>query len=347
MPYNLEKVTSPSKPIYAQTLAFYRHCELVRNFTDATMRQKTKAINYFIDFTKVERMEDITNEMIDDWIAYQKSRNNKGVTINGRLAQLRVMIKWQRDSDIVMPGVKISKIIKQKEEPVTKVFYVREQIDKALSFADLREELMIRLFFDCGLRIGEMIKLRLSDINGRKMKIIGKGRKQRFVIMSEETFDCLQKWIKTENITDYLWSSSDYRRPYITDDTARKWLRKPFYAAGLYDFHPHALRHSYATELKKMGVDNRKIQAGLGHSNELTTERYLHDLAGFDIEELYENRYRMVEKEHEAMNLKQACNNDPETALLVELIKQCKKNGTDIKFGPIIEMLNLRVDSAR
>lgn len=339
MSYNLEKVTNETKPIYSQMLEYYKYAEFTRNFTPKTMEQKTKAINYFIEFTGINELREITNDMIDKWIGYQKSRGNTGVTINGRLAQLRAMLKWQKDCDISMPRVKVSKIVDQKEEPSKKVFYERNQIERVLSFAGIREQVMIRLFFDCGLRIGEMIKLRLMDMNGRKIRIVGKGRKQRFVIMSEDTRECLDKWIEVGKITDYLWPSWTKKRHYITDETARRWLRKPFYAAGLYDFYPHALRHSYATEFKMMGMSNRQIQVGLGHSDERTTERYLHDLAGFDVEDLYQTRYDKVERKKEDMNLKAICDGDPSSALILALIKEARKRGENIDTSQIIKWL--------
>ena len=341
MAYRLEEVVSPRWPIYQQLNDYYRYCEFTRNFTEKTMELKTKDLNYFVEFSGLKTLENVSNDIIDEWVVHQKSRGNCGKTINGRLSQLRTMLTWQRDSNLEMPNLKLSLIVKQKEEPSRAVFYTRAQIETALKFAGLREEVMIRLTFDCGLRISELIKIRLCDISEREISIIGKGRKQRFVVMSEETRERLDDWIEFGKIDDYLWPSWTRDHEHVSGETARTWMRKAFCAAKLTNFYPHALRHSFATELEKLGLSTREIQAGLGHTSARTTEIYLHGLNGSDIKEIYNRRYSIVEQGRRQENLRLACDDDPESALIVALIKQCRKRGSDVDFDAIIKSLKL------
>lgn len=339
MDYKLEKVTKPEYPIYNQLCEYYTYCEKTRNFTRATMVLKMKDLNYFVKYANITSLEYVSNEIIDRWVNYQKSRGNTGRTINGRLSQLRVMLCWQRDSNLSMPNLKISKIVKQKEEPARSVFYTREQIEKAIGFADLREEVMIRLTFDCGLRVSELAKLRLSDISDRKIRIVGKGRKVRHAVMSIYTKEKLDQWIEREQIKDCLWPHYKlYHRP-LCSGAVRDIMEAPFFAAGLYNFHPHALRHSFATELKNMGMNNREIQVGLGHSSERTTEQYLHDLMGYDIEKLYDERYSRVNGDQENSRIRQVCDDDVESMFVLSLAKKLKKGGASIDLQQIVEIL--------
>lgn len=285
MPYGLEKVTDPEYPVYQQVLEFYNFSRQVRGFTRSTINSKTNSVNDFIRFSGIKRVEDITNQQIFDWIDWHKSKGNTGRTINNYVYQLKTMLKWQKDENILMPGLKLSRIAMQKEEPARKQYYTRQQIRMALIFADQRTKLMIMLSFDCGLRIEEMVSLRLSSIHGRKLKIIGKGRKLRWVIMSKKTKRLLKHWIKKNKVQDYLWAGRN-GKGHVCQEDARKAMERAFKAAGFSNFRPHDLRHSFATELKMLGLSTRKIQLALGHSTEAITEHYLSDLDGITIEDI-------------------------------------------------------------
>ena len=210
------------------------------------------------------------------------------------LYQLRTMLKWQKDENIQIPGLKLSRISVQKEEPARKKWFTRKQIQMALLYADPRTHLMISVSYDCGLRIQEMVSMKKSDIHGRKIRIIGKGRKLRWVMMSRKTKRSLKRWMRRENITDYIWRGRS-GNGHITQEDARKAMEQVFAEAGFDDFRPHDLRHSFATELKLLGLSTRKIQLALGHSTEAITERYLSDLDGVTIEDIHrEVRFSLV-----------------------------------------------------
>ena len=277
----------PNKSISAQLEEYYDWCENVKGMLPATMVAKKNAINYFVEFSEIEKLEDITNKQINGWMAEQTARGVQGRSINCRLAQLVVMLKWQRDEGVIMPDLKLNKIVKRKERPPRKVWFDREQINSALACADRREWLLIKLSFDCGLRISELQHIRLEDISDTKIEIIGKGMKKRFVFMSEDARQRLDDWIMRERIDDYLWPSKSNPKKPLSDSELREMMRKPFEAVGLNNFYPHSLRHSFATDLQKHGAKTGEIKIALGHSNEVTTERYMHELDGSDAEEIW------------------------------------------------------------
>lgn len=283
--YGLEKVTSPDCPIYQQLFEFYNYCEQVLAYTKDTMLDKTHAVNNFVKHSRIERLEDVTNQQIYDWVQYHRECGNTARTVNNYLHQLKAMLKWQKEENIEMPNLKLSRISFQKEAPARKNWFTRKQIKRALLYADSREWLFISLSFDCGLRIEELMNLKLSDINGRKVKIIGKGNRLRWGMMSRKTKRHLKKWIKKENITDYLWRGRN-GEGHLSQDKARLLMEAVFKKAGFDNMVPHDLRHSFATELKLLGLPTRKIQLALGHTSEAITERYLSDLDGITIENI-------------------------------------------------------------
>lgn len=283
--YGLEKVTSPKYPIYQQMLTFYEFTEQVLARTRTTMSDKTHAVNDFIRFSRLSKLEDITNQQIYDWVKWHRERGNTERTINTYIYQLKAMLKWQKDENVEMPNLKLSRIACQKEAPARKNWFTRRQIKFALLYAEPREWLFIALSFDCGLRIEELMNLRLADIHGRKIKIIGKGRKLRWVMMSRKTRRRLKKWIKKEKITDYLWRGRN-GVGHLSQEKARPLMQEVFAKAGFDNMVPHDLRHSFATELKLLGLPTRKIQLALGHTSEAITEHYLSDLDGVTIEDI-------------------------------------------------------------
>lgn len=288
MTYGLEKVTSPNYPIYQQLLTFYEYCEQVLAYTAKTMASKAQSVNDFVRFSNIRKLEDITNQQIYDWVKWHKERGNTARSINNYLHQLKSMLKWQKEENIEMPNLKLSRIAFQKEKPARKNWFTRGQIKLALLYADPREWLFISLSFDCGLRINELMNLKLSDLHGRKIKIIGKGKILRWGMMSRKTKRRLKRWIKKENITDYLWRGR-YGIGHLGQEKARLLMQAVFKKAGFDNMVPHDLRHSFATELKLLGLPTRKIQLALGHSSEAITEQYLSDLAGVTIESIHKD----------------------------------------------------------
>lgn len=294
MPYRIEGYLGDIKnqPIYQQLIEYYDYCKFTCNFTTETMKGKISSINHFVRYSNIEDIKRLTNREIFDWMAQQSQAGNKPRTINNRLKHLKAMIKYFREmDDYHIPGVILEKIKKQIEESPSRRAFSREVIYEALHYADRETWLMIKICFDCGLRIHELQQIRMQDINGDQLTIHGKGRKIRHAILSSEVITRLNDYIKHNGITDYLWPSKSSHRVPKSAETIRRKMREIFRSAGVEHFCPHELRHSYATDLKKLNVSTRSIQYGLGHTSEKITEMYLHDLDDSVLRALYEIKY--------------------------------------------------------
>lgn len=292
MNYNIEKyVECTNKPIIKQVVKYYDYCQYTRHFTKNTMRGKVGSINHFLRFTGITDLKSISNDMIYEWMGDQTAQGNKPRTVNNRLKHLVAMLKYYRDFGMRMPKLSISELVKQHEEPPKRRAFTRDVVYEALKYADRDTWLMIKISFDCGLRINELRNIKLQDINGNQVEIIGKGRKRRYIILSNEVVVRLNDWIRRKELHNWLWPSKTKPNTPMTTETIRAKMRTAFECAGIYGFCPHELRHSYATGLKRLGASTRSIQMGLGHSSELTTENYLHDLDGSDLQELYALKY--------------------------------------------------------
>lgn len=268
------------KSIDKQIDEYLNYCENVRRMSEQTLHGKRWICREFLKTIKIDSLSELSNKHINEWIAEQTARGCSGRTINSRLVNLVAMLRYFQDMGISFPKLKLRLIIKCKEQPPRRVYYTREQIDQVLRYADHLEWLLIKLCFDCGLRISELRNLRLMNLNGRMVTFIGKGSKARESYMSKEAKNRLDDWIQRNRISDFIWVRTPGKNEPMSVEDIRYLMRKPFYQAGFKNFYPHALRHSFATDIQKHGASLMETKEMLGHARIETTERYVHGLEG-------------------------------------------------------------------
>lgn len=268
------------KQIDKQIDEYLNYCENVRRMSEQTLHGKRWICREFLKTIKIDSLSELSNKHINEWIAEQTARGCSGRTINSRLVNLVAMLRYFQDMGISFPKLKLRLIVKCKEQPPRRVYYTREQIEQVLRYADHLEWLLIKLCFDCGLRISELRNLRLMNLNGRMVTFIGKGSKARESYMSKEAKNRLDDWIQRNRISDFIWVRTPGKNEPMSVEDIRYLMRKPFYQAGFKNFYPHALRHSFATDIQKHGASLMETKEMLGHARIETTERYVHGLEG-------------------------------------------------------------------
>ena len=149
---------------------------------------------------------------------------------------------------------------------------------------DYRNKAMLELMYACGLRVSEIIALKLTDVDltNNIVKVFGKGNKERIIPIGEYATTALNVYINhyrnillKNKINDYLFVNNQGNK--ISRVGFFKMLKKLALKEGIKrDFSPHTLRHSFATHLLDSGADLRSIQELLGHSSISTTQIYTH-----------------------------------------------------------------------
>ena len=268
------------KSIDKQIDEYLNYCENVRRMSEQTLHSKRWICREFLKTIKIDSLSELSNKHVNEWIEEQTARGCSGRTINSRLVNLVAMLRYFQDMGASFPKLKLRLIIKCKEQPPRRVYYTREQIEQVLRYADHLEWLLIKLCFDCGLRISELRNLRLINLNGRMVTFIGKGSKARESYMSEEARSRLDDWIQRNRISDFIWVRTTGKNEPMSVEDIRYLMKKPFYQAGFKNFYPHALRHSFATDIQKHGASLMETKEMLGHARIETTERYVHSLEG-------------------------------------------------------------------
>lgn len=144
---------------------------------------------------------------------------------------------------------------------------------------NIKHKTMLITAYSAGLRVGELLSLRCSDIDSEAMAIrvrSGKGMKERYTLLSEYNLSALRQYYKLYRPTEFLFENPNTRKP-LTTRTIQSVFKTAKDTLGFpHDATIHSLRHSFATHLIKSGVDISTVQKLLGHADIRTTSIYLH-----------------------------------------------------------------------
>ena len=175
-----------------------------------------------------------------------------------------------------------------------------------------RNRAIIEVLFSCGLRVSELINLKLSNlyIEEQYIRVMGKGSKERLVPISPRALDELNYWFSDRNVMKIKPGEEDYvflnrRGQHLTRTMILIMIKRYAVEAGIKKtISPHTLRHSFATSLLEGGADLRAIQAMLGHESIGTTEIYTHIDTSTLRQEILEHHPRNIQyNEHQKMDL--------------------------------------------
>jgi integrase/recombinase XerD len=224
------------------------------------------------------------SEDIELFIKYLFQLGFKSTTINRKISSIKtfyIYLKKQKLIDII-PTENI--IVPKQEKNLPKSISEKE-VETLLNSIngsnniELRDKAMIELLYATGVRVSELVNIKLNDIdfNRRVIRVIGKGSKERLVPFGEKAFIALNNYLalRENRITKEIFLSN--RGTGITRISF--WNRVKFYLnrCGLsIEISPHTLRHAFATHILNRGADLRSVQMLLGHSDLSTTQIYTH-----------------------------------------------------------------------
>ena len=167
-----------------------------------------------------------------------------------------------------------------------------------------RNRAIIEVLFSCGLRVSELVNLKLSDlyIDEEYVRVMGKGSKERLVPISKRAINELSFWFDDRCHMQIKPGEEDYvflnrRGAHLTRTMILIMIKRQAVEAGIHKtISPHTLRHSFATALLEGGADLRIIQALLGHENIGTTEIYTHIDTSILRQEILEHHPRNMKR---------------------------------------------------
>lgn len=265
---------------------FLIELEYVKNYSENTIKSYESDLMAFQEHLKNKNILDAQDDDIRNFI--KTFQNKKERTLARYLTTLRMfydtMLKKGHIKKSPMDSIDSPKIGKYLPEVLT-----IEEVEKLLEFTPhdnytFRNRTILELLYSTGLRISELINLKLEniDLESSYIKVMGKGSKERIVPINDFATEYLNKYIHEirpemikKNDNDYLFLNNHGKG--LTRQAVFKMIKKRGEEALIAkEISPHTLRHSFATHLLQNGADIRFIQELLGHSDLSTTEIYTH-----------------------------------------------------------------------
>jgi site-specific recombinase XerD len=225
--------------------------------------------------------ETITREEVKEYLySLLQSKKTSISNINQVISAYKVLMTGVLEKD--WTAIKLSRPRREKKLPVV---FSKEEISRIIERTiNLKHRAIISFAYSTGLRLDEVCKVRLTDIDSSRMQIRvsnGKGNKSRYTILSKQILELLREYWRYYQPKSYLFEGRQKGVP-LSHSSIQELFRHRMTAAGIRkpaSF--HTLRHSFATHLLEQGINLRIIQALLGHNSIRTTTIYTH-LQNFD-----------------------------------------------------------------
>ena len=260
-----------------------------KRFSVHTITSYSNDINQFFLFLSKEykitsELSEVNFQIVRSWIA---SLLEKGVTprsVNRKISTLKTFFKFLIREGVIQESPML-KVVAPKSKKRLPLFVEEDQIESLLNgvefddgFIGERDKLIIELFYVTGIRLSELINIKISDLNfdNNLVKVLGKRNKERLIPLSTRIVKELQFFIEKYKIDNYLFTNLGGTKVYtkLVYRIVNKYIGK---ISSINKKSPHILRHTFATHMLNNGADINAIKELLGHANLSATQVYTHN----------------------------------------------------------------------
>lgn len=268
---------------------FLSYLQFEKRYSTHTVNAYQRDLNDFLQYSEVKdvtEFEDLSPAYIRSWIVHLIESGLKNRSVNRKLATLRSFYKWLVKETIVSSSP-MSKVNGPKSEKHLPQFVQESELDldkmKNLFSEDFdgkRDELMFELFYQTGIRLSELIALKLTDIQTGQIKVLGKRNKERIIPISNNLDHQIQQYLSLrENqfpqcLNILILASGKKLYPAFAYRKINSYLGK---VTTLDKKSPHVLRHTFATHMLNRGTGLETLKDLLGHANLSATQIYTHN----------------------------------------------------------------------
>ena len=250
----------------------------IKNYSEHTCKAYQSDLEQYFSYLNETEKDLFDNE---DFVDYLFGHELAKSTINRKLTSVNNFLSWSSklDHNRNKTFKKSENLKTEKKLPdILTSNYINNLIDNlpTSSPKEVRNKAIIELLYSSGLRVSELVNLKIDDIkNDRSLRVVGKGRKERILPMTDQAYDTISKWLKTSR-AEFLKNNNNkfiflgVRGQQITDREVRRVVKL---ITGTF---PHNIRHTFATHVLDGGADLRVVQELLGHSDPGTTQIYTH-----------------------------------------------------------------------
>ena len=254
---------------FQQTLA-------LKSYSPSTIRTYTNEFVQFLQTIKEKPANEFTTARIKDYMQYcaEKLKLSEN-TLHSKINALKFYYEQVLGREKFFWEIPRPK----KQEILPKVISKERIADLINSIENLKHRTIIMLTYACGLRVSEVVSLKVKHIDGQRKTIFiekAKGKKDRVVSISPNMLIMLREYYKQYQPKYYLFEGQ-FENEHLSERSMQQVIQKAKRKAGIkQDGSMHMLRHSFATHLLDKGIDVVFIQKLLGHNSIKTTLRYLH-----------------------------------------------------------------------
>lgn len=271
---------------------FIDYINYQRGYSENTMLNYKNDIIEFIDFLKengINNFDKVDYQIVKKYLMELYNKKLSRSSVSRKLSSLRSLYKYLHNESLVdiNPFSLISSPKKEKRLPK---FLYNEDIEKIFNVPNTntnlgqRDMLILELLYDTGVRVSELVNIKINDINfkDKSIRILGKGNKERIVLFGVYALDILELYIKDGRVNLLNKKDNDYlilnaKGDNITSRGVRLIIDNIIKKASLsIHISPHTLRHTFATHLLENGADLLTVKELLGHSSLSSTGIYTH-----------------------------------------------------------------------
>ena len=285
---------------------FLNYLKNERNYSKLTIKSYKEDLEEFLGVTKLNDVYDATEEDIKKYYKYLYNKSNS--TVARKVSTLKSYYKFlSKNSNYSNLMTKFRLPKKNKSLPTFLNYSDLEELINASSEGEYgeRNRLIIEMLYATGVRVSELVNIKLSDIDTEEkmIRIHGKGSKERFVFYGEYCEEALNKYtndlrrkLSVKSDCDFLFLNKYGGR--ISDRSIRNIINEIIKNTSVkMNVHPHTLRHTFATHLLTQGIDLKSVQFLLGHENLSSTEIYTH-VTDEMLRNVYLHSHPRSEEEH-------------------------------------------------
>lgn len=249
----------------------------------------------------------IDMNIVNNYMKYLYDRKITKSSISRKLSSIRGLYNYLVREDIIKEN-HFNKIQNPKRELYLPKFLKDEELDKIFSVCNSnnpteeRDTLIIELLYATGVRVSELVNIKIKDINREEklIKVLGKGNKERMVIYNNHTKKALDTYLKdgynyfNKKSSEYLILNKNGNK--LSERYIREIINKKVSQASLdIKISPHTLRHTFATDILENGADLMTVKELLGHESLNTTSIYTH-VTNEQIRKVYEMAHPRAKK---------------------------------------------------
>lgn len=277
-----------------------------RGLSKNTINSYRRDLKSYIGFLKMQKINDInytTRTVIVSYLILMQKNGKASSSISRACAAIKSFYYFLVTEHLVEKDPTINLDIPRLEHRLPRVLTL-DEVEQLLDQPDasniwgLRDKAMLELLYATGIRVSELIMIKVEDINIEMgfLRCFGKGSKERIVPVGHIALKCVDKYI--DDARPGLLKGQDngilflnHRGKGLTRQGFWKIIRKYAQKAGIVkNITPHVLRHSFATHLLENGADLRSVQEMLGHADISTTQIYTH-ITRSKIKEVYDRTH--------------------------------------------------------